>query len=175
MPAPSAPAPVAPPPATPSAHPHRAIFSNSFEKEKRERTIVQQRDRTDELRGQESNGRRIFSPQQPVSDPPNPVLRPILDIFKSIGNLFTGMVTRATRPKVKRMQGDEGRYATPRMFYQALLIFVILIGLTGLIFAFRYVFQLSDLAEPEYGIAPSAPTTHFEQRPVATPPEPFFD
>jgi hypothetical protein len=136
---------------------------------------VQQRDRTDELRGQELNGRRIFSPQQPVSDPPNPVLRPFLDVFKSIGGLFTGVVTRATRPKVKRLHGDEGRYATPRMFHQALLVFLILLGLTGLVFAFRYVFRLSDQAEPEYGITPSTPTLNYEQRPVATPPEPFFD
>jgi hypothetical protein len=173
MPTSAAPAP-APAPVHPNPHAHHAVFSDTFEKEKRGRTIVQQRDRSDELRGQD-NSRRIFSPQQPVSEPPNPVLRPILDIFKSIGGLFTGAVNRATRPKVKRMQGDEGRYATPRMFYQALLVFFILLGLTGIVFAFRYVFRLSDQAEPEYGITPNGAPTQYEMRPVATPPDPFFD
>jgi hypothetical protein len=59
------------------------------------------------------------------------------------------------------------------MLYQALLIFVALLTLTGLIFVFRYVFRISDAAESEYGLLPDA--TQYESRPVATPPDPFFD
>lgn len=154
-------------------HPHRAIFGKSFEQEKRERKIVSQRDRTDELTPQPHNERRIFGPQQPVPDPPNPQLFTLSTLAKRFTTACSNLITGATRPKVKRLQGDEGRYYTPRMFYQALLFFLILLGLTGIIFAFRYVFRLSDAAESEYGLSPE--TERFELRPVANPPESFFD
>ena len=171
LPPPVTPASVTPPP--PPANPHRAIFSKAFEQEKRNRTIVPQRDRSDELQPAGSAKRNIFSPQQPVSEPANQALRPICDLFKHLFQGCANLVTCATRPKVKRLHGDEGRYVTPRMLYQALLIFVALLTLTGLIFVFRYVFRISDAAESEYGLLPDA--TQYESRPVATPPDPFFD
>lgn len=169
--APAPAAPVAPPPAL--HHPHRAIFGRPFEQEKRERKVVQQRDRSDELKPQPLNERRIFGPQQPVPEPPNPHLFTLSTLGKRFTTACSNLFTGATRPKVKRLQGDEGRYYTPRMFYQALLFFLILLGLTGIIFAFRYVFRISDAAESEYGLTPE--TERFELRPVATPPESFFD
>jgi transcriptional regulator with XRE-family HTH domain len=159
----------------PVAHPHRAIFTKDFEKEKRERKIVQQRDLSEDLRPRGADMHNIFSPQKPVSDPSKQTFNSILDLFKQIGKGCTSIVTRATRPKVTRLHGDEGRYVTPRMLYQALLVFIVLLGLTALIFIFRYIFRLSDAAEPEYGINPGVPSTQFELRPVANPPAPFFD
>lgn len=159
------------------ANPHRAIFSKSFEQEKRERMIVTRNDRQDELRSTATGGqRKIFGVHEPLAEPQSPQMGSFCDIFKGIGEACTGLITRATRPKVKRLHGDEGRYGTPRMLYQALLIFLLLVGLTGLVFLFRYVFRLSDAANPEYDeTVAREPAAKFELRPVATPPEAYLD
>ena len=156
-------------------HPHRAIFSQSFEQEKRERIIVPPRDRSEELKPRQGCDCPIFGPQYPISEPPSPQMGSFVALFKGIGSACSGLITRATRPKVKRLQGDEGRYYTPRMLHQALLIFLILLALTGIVLVFRHVFRLSEAAQSEYGITPQSASGTFELRPVAAPPEPFFE
>ena len=61
------------------------------------------------------------------------------------------------------------------MLHQALLIFLILLALTGIVLVFRHVFRLSEAAQSEYGITPQSASGTFEVRPVAAPPEPFFE
>ena len=182
---------IAPEPRTlpPPTHPHRAIFSSTFDNVKRGRTIVPRVDRSDEL-SQGGQQRRIFGahePAKPTPIKPEPAPKskpkaptpqpetqkePIKTLCKDIADGCTGIVTRATRPKIERLHGDEGHYGTPRMYHQALLIFLILVGLTGVILLFRYIFRLSDSASTEYGLAPQS---EFKPRPVATPPEAFFE
>lgn len=163
----------------PPTHPHRAIFSNAFEKEKRGRTIVPSTDRSSELRSTNEGQRRIFGPQQPAKTPkpekPQTEAKPVRNIVKGISEGCTEIVSRATHPKVERLTGDEGRYVTPHMLYQALFIFLGLLALTGTILLFRYVFQLSDAAQPDSEIAAQVETGPFKPRPVATPPEAFLE
>lgn len=153
----------------------RPVFSTAFEKEKRERTIIPHTDRSEELAPREETGRRIFGPQEPVKTPPSPQAATINAVAKGIAKGCSGLVTRATRPRVERLHGDEGRYGTPRMYHQALLVFILLLVLTGVIFLFRYIFRLSEAASPEYGLTPQAESGAFKPRPVATPPEAFFE
>ena len=181
---------IAPEPRTlpPPTHPHRAIFSRTFEQTKRERTIVPRVDRSDEL-SQGGQNRRIFGPHEPakptpIKPEPAPMREPtpavqheqpkeaVKTICNNIAEGCSNIVNRATRPRVERLHGDEGHYGTPRMYHQALLVFAILVGLTGVILLFRYIFRISDAASTEYGLAPQS---EFKPRPVATPPEAFFE
>lgn len=138
----------------------------------RKRTIVKPKDRSDELTLQNDTS-NIFAPYRPVPSPVNPQLRSLLTIIKSIRNSVTKSTTRSeTTPQ---SHGKSERVCTPRIFYQALIFFILLVALTGLIVLFRYLFQLSEKASTEYGIAPQSERASIAVRPVATPPEPYFE
>ena len=119
--------------------------------------------------------RSIFGPQHPVPDPPNPQVGSlktgVLACVKAVV-AFTRKVIAAiqglSRPKVRRM-GDAPEPLFSRLLILRMLTVVgILIALTILVLAFRFVFRISADAEPE------APIT-FSLRPVAQPPQPYFE
>lgn len=116
----------------------------------------------------------IFGPQHPVPDPPNPQMRSLLAAFTGLGHLIRDAVRKTIRPKVRRMGNRPEPFLTRRLFSQALFVFLSLLGLTLLVFAFRYVFLASAGAERE--ISPTGVSTvpRFEPRPVAPPPAPYF-
>lgn len=161
------------PPAPPVNHSVPASEANT-----RVRKVVTPTSRTAEMHPSHvtTNG-SIFSAHQPTKEPPKPFIGFLKAIGKGIATRCAGLVTRATRPKIKPMRGNEGRYGTPRMLYQALLVFLLLLVLTGVILLFRHIFRLSNRATMDGGITPqtSENAEPFELRPVATPPEAFFD
>lgn len=121
------------------------------------------------------SGQAIFSPQKPVEDPINPALGCVIDLFKGIGHGIRATINFFTKPKVRRIDGRVNTFFTPRFFGQVLAIFGLLVGLTLLVFAFRYVFRMSAEAETELGISgAAAPNAVFEPTPVADPPTPYF-
>lgn len=116
----------------------------------------------------------IFGPQYPVPDPPNPHVRSLLEAFMGIGRMIHSVIRQATRPKVRRMGGRTESFLTRRTLMQALFVFLALLGITLLVFAFRYVFVASAGAESEISPTEASTAQRFEPRPVAPPPEPYF-
>lgn len=119
-------------------------------------------------------GGSIFGPQHPVPDPPNPQVCSLLAAFTGLGRMVRDIVRQATRPKVRRMGGRPEPFFTRRLLVHALIVFLALLGLTLLGFAFRYVFRASAGAEREAAPTATVAPQHFEPRPVAPPPEPYF-
>ncbi len=119
--------------------------------------------------------RTIFGPQHPVPDPPSPQFGSVKDGLSACAKTLAGLARKGadvvqglTRPKVRRMGDAPEPIFSRRLVLQILTVAGVLILLTLLVLAFRYVFRLSASAEPE------APIT-FTARPVAQPPLPYFD
>ena len=118
----------------------------------------------------------IFGPQHPVEDPPSPQLTFLRDLFGSIRNSITGIF----RPRVRRIRaGEAAPLMTRALILRSLSTLGILIALTLLVFAFRFVFRASTNAETEAPLStPSTTSTpvdsSYHPRPVDTPPMPFF-
>ena len=148
----------------------RAALAERLEIPKRRRDMTPAR----EPRPASHSGGFIFGPQHPVPDPPNPQVRSLLAAFTGLGRMVRDVVRQATRPKVRRMGGRPEPFFTRRLLLQALIVFFSLLGLTLLGFAFRYVFRASAGAEREAAPTVTAVPQHFEPRPVAPPPEPYF-
>lgn len=148
----------------------RAALAERLEIPKRRRDMTPARDPRPAPRA----GGSIFGPQHPVPDPPNPQVRSLLAAFTGLGRMVRDVVRQATRPKVRRMGGRPEPFFTRRLLSQALFVFLALLGLTLLGFAFRYVFRASAGAEREEAPTATAAPQRFEPRPVAPPPEPYF-
>lgn len=116
--------------------------------------------------------RSIFGPQRPVPEPPNPQLTSICSGASRIRTGLGALITRLIRPKVRRMDETPEPFLNRRVILRAATIFGVLFVSTLLVFAFRYVFKMSEAAEPET-ISPAA-TEVFTPRPVALPPPPYF-
>lgn len=117
-------------------------------------------------------GRSIFGPQRPVPEPPNPQLDSLCSGASRLKAGLQSLITSLTRPKVRRMNDNPEPILNRRVLLRAALIFGVLVTLTLLTFAFRYVFKMSAAAEPEVYTPASAET--FSPRPVALPPPPYF-
>ena len=124
---------------------------------------------------QSAPSRSIFGPQHPVPDPPSPQVSSIKTGAIACGKAviaFTHKTIAAiqglSRPKVRRMGDAPEPLLSRRLILRMLTVAGVLIALTILVLAFRFVFRISGDAEPE------APIT-FTLRPVAQPPQPYFE
>lgn len=118
-------------------------------------------------------GRSIFGPQRPVPEPPNPQLDTLCSGASRLKDGLQSLITALTRPKVRRMNDNPEPILNRRVLLRAATVFCVLISLTLLVFAFRYVFKMSEAAEPETMLESPRSET-FEPRPVALPPPPYF-
>ncbi len=116
----------------------------------------------------------IFGTHHPVPDPPNPQLGTLRAIGDKMIRLIKAVIYGVTRPKVERIPSQrEEPLFNRQTILRSVIIFGVLILLTLLALAFRYVFQLSADAETETPLAlPSEEV--FSLRPVAEPPAPYF-
>ena len=120
-----------------------------------------------------TRGRGIFGPQHPVPDPVSPQLRSLKSLWAGLVRLGSACVARLTRPKVRRMDGGAPEpLLSRRALAQMACVVGVLLALTLVVWAFRYVFRLSSDAESELAVS-GAPAA-FEPRPVAAPPPPYF-
>ncbi len=125
-------------------------------------------------------GGSIFGPQHPVPDPPSPqagtlklVSSKVSVGIKKLSQGVASIVHSATRPKVERLNTADEPLLNKRALLRAATIFGILVAMTVLVLAFRYVFRQSADAEAEVTLSGTAPTGEFTPRPVA-PPTPYF-
>lgn len=119
--------------------------------------------------------RTIFGPQHPVPDPPNPQVGSIKTCLASCVKGVVAFVSKTvaaiqglSRPKIRRMGDAPEPLLSRRLILRMLTVAGILIALTILVLAFRFVFRLSAEAEPEAPIV-------FATRPVAPAPLPYFE
>lgn len=122
-----------------------------------------------------TSARTIFGPQHPVPDPPSPQVSSLKTFLASCGKSIVTFVRKSvvaiqglSRPKIRRMGDAPEPLLSRRLILRMLTVAGVLIALTILVLAFRFVFRLSADAEPE------APIT-FTLRPVAQPPQPYFE
>lgn len=181
------PAPPPPPPPSPTAQQPAASESEAFALDggavpppppppPPRRTVVAPgrsalADLSKEVRAHDERG--IFGPQHPVPDPISPQLRSLRNLWEGTIRLGSRLFAQLTRPKVRRMDGGQ----TEPLFSRGTLVRMVcvvgvLVALTVVVLAFRYVFRLSSGAETELSVS-GAPTV-FEPRPVADPPPPYF-
>lgn len=115
----------------------------------------------------------IFGPQHPVKDPTSPWIASLIAAGKAIVGSVNALIRLVTRPKVRRMAEHEAPFFTPRRIAQMCVMLVGMILVTGLVFAFRYVFRMSEAAEAEIGLS-GTPAKAFAPRLLADPPAPYF-
>lgn len=117
----------------------------------------------------------IFGPQHPVKDPTSPWIGSLLSAGKALVGSVNALIRLFTRRKVRRIDADSAPFFTPRRIAQMAAMLVGLILVTGLVFAFRYVFRMSEAAEAEVGLSTSAPAPKaFAPRSLGEPPAPYF-
>ncbi len=127
----------------------------------------------DALHASPAGDHSIFGPQHPVPDPVSPQWRTLRDSLLRAGEGLRALFIRLTRPKVRPLgDGHPEPLISHRTLLQAATVLAVLIGLTILVLAFRYVFRLASDAQPDIPVTAQAP---FAPRPVAEPPPPFFD
>ena len=116
----------------------------------------------------------IFGPQHPVKDPTSPWLGSLLSAGKAIVGSVNALIRLITRPKVRRLDAESAPFFTPRRIAQMSAMLVGLFIITGLIFAFRYVFRMSEAAEVEVGLSGAQASKVFTPRSLGEPPTPYF-
>ncbi len=159
----------------------RAALLDRLEKPPRARKTVTASISIEAPRPRDGNCKpSIFGPQRPAPDPPSPQ-RGLFRLFgekcaalgRKIKNLFTSTLHTATHPKVERLSSANEPLFNKQSALRALTIFGVLVILTLLVFAFRYVFRHSAEAEAESPLIGDTPAVEFSVRPL-TPPTPYF-
>ncbi|MGN0886352.1 MAG: helix-turn-helix domain-containing protein [Candidatus Spyradenecus sp.] len=116
----------------------------------------------------------IFGPQHPVEDPTSPWLGTLLSAGKAMVGSVNALIRLITRPKVRRLDAESAPFLTPRRIAQMSAMLVGLLIVTGLVFAFRYVFRMSEAAEVEVGLSGTTAPKAFTPRSLGEPPAPYF-
>lgn len=117
--------------------------------------------------------RSLFSPQQPVPDPPNPQWRFLCTLAQSLGGACVNLWKHSTLPRVRHIDEEEAGVDWRRVFFRSGVIALIVAAVLLFAFAFRYVFRASATAEREVGVA-SQDATPFSVKPLPAPTAPYI-
>ncbi len=169
-----------PPPQSHSSSTGRAALLERVEASAHPRKEVAPSHSLEPLRSRPKSDGSIFSPQRPAPDPRSPQVSTLRLIGAKFGKLFKKicsgiafLIRGITRPKVERLSDNNDPVLNKRALLRAATIFGVLVALTGLVFAFRYVFRQSADAEIETTLQGGTPGAEFVVRPL-TPPLPYF-
>ncbi len=117
--------------------------------------------------------RSLFSPQQPVPDPPNPQWRFLCTLMQSIGGACVSLWKHTTLPRVRHLEDGQEGVDWKRVFFRSGVIALIVAAVLLFAFAFRYVFRASATAEREVGVT-SQEGTPFAVKPLSAPTAPYL-